>query len=133
MDEIKKNVLLIIEDEKILSETLEMKLVSEGYRVIKAFDGDEGLNLALSNHPDLILLDLLIPKINGLTVLKKLREDDWGKHAQVIILTNINSPNEVAEAMVINRDDIFEYVVKTSISLDEVVSHIKKRLKIDNL
>ncbi len=133
MDEIKKKVvLLIIEDEKILSDTLEEKLVLEGFDVIKAFDGDEGLKLALTDHPDLILLDLLMPKVDGITVFKKIREDSWGAHAPVVILTNVNSPSKVSEAMAVNSDDVFDYLVKTSTSLDSIISHIKKRLNINN-
>ena len=133
MDNInKKKLLLIVEDEKVLSNTLEERLVSEGFEVIKAFDGGEGLQLALSKHPDLILLDLLMPKVDGLTMFKKLREDPWGEYAPVIILTNADSSSNVADAMTIGHSDTFEYILKTSLSLDGVVSRIKKRLGLIN-
>jgi len=128
----KKKVLLIVEDEKILSGTLEERLLTEGFDVLKAFDGGEGLNIALTNHPDLILLDLLMPKVDGLTMFKKLREDPWGLHAPVIILTNADSSGKVADAMTIGHGNTFEYILKTSLSLDGVVSRIKKRLNITN-
>jgi len=133
MDKItKKNVLLIVEDEKVLSNTLEERLLSEGFNVIKAFDGEEGLKLALENHPDLILLDLLMPKVDGLTMFKKLRADSWGEYAPVIILTNADSSSKVAEAMDVGHSDTFEYILKTSLSLEGVVARIKKRLNITN-
>lgn len=128
----KKVVILIVEDEKVLSDAIEERLVYEGFSVIKAFDGDEGLHLALTNHPNLILLDLLMPKVDGLTMFKKLREDAWGVHAPVIILTNSDSSISVAEAMAVNKDNIFEYILKTTLSLDGVVSQINKRLNIIN-
>ena len=100
MDKInKKIVLLIVEDEKILSDTLEEKLVSEGFEVLKAIDGEEGLKLALDSHPNLILLDLLMPKVDGITMLKKLRKDTWGERANVIILTNVESSDKISESL----------------------------------
>lgn len=133
MDKIdKKIVVLIVEDEKILSNTLEDRLISEGFSVIKAFDGEEGLTVALKNHPDLILLDLLMPKVDGLTMFKKLRTDTWGEYVPVIILTNSDSSSKVAEAMAIGHTETFEYILKTSLSLEGVVAKIKKRLNILN-
>ena len=126
----KKILILVVEDEKILSDTLKERLVNEGFNVINAFDGLEGFNLAITEHPDLILLDLLLPKVDGLSMLKKLREDAWGAHAKVIILTNVSDPTKVAEGMKVGVGDVYEYLVKTNWSLDYVVARIKKRLKI---
>ena len=128
---IKKILILVVEDEKILVNILEEKLASEGFQVIKAFDGDEGLDLAKKEHPDLILLDILLPKVDGLTMLKKLREDSWGSHAEVMILTNVVDTAKIVEGMNINMDvnNTYEYVLKTSQSLDELVSRIKLRFK----
>lgn len=132
MEKNKIILLLIVEDEKILSDTLEEKLLLEGFKVIKAYDGDEALRLALANHPDLILLDLLLPKVDGKEMLKKLREDKWGAHIPIIILTNIESPSMVAEIMSIDNDSTFEYLVKNNTSLSEIVAHINKKLNINN-
>lgn len=126
----KKILLLIVEDEKILINTLEEKLVSEGFEVLKASDGGEGLKLALSKHPDLILLDLLMPKVDGLTMLKELRKDSWGKNASVIILTNVESSDKVAETASLGFGNMFEYMLKTNWSLDEMVSRIKEKLQL---
>lgn len=126
----KKNVLLIIEDEKTLSDTLEERLTSEGFEVFKAADGDEGLKLALDKHPNLILLDLLMPKVDGITMLKELRKDAWGKRASVIILTNVESSDKIADTIGLGFGNIFEYIIKTNWSLDDVVARIKERLKI---
>jgi DNA-binding response OmpR family regulator len=126
----KKIVLLIVEDEKTLADTLEERLVSEGFEVIKAIDGGEGLKLALDKHPNLILLDLLMPKVDGLTMLKDLRKDNWGKNASVIILTNVESSDKVADTIGLGFGNVFEYMLKTNWSLDDMVARIKDRLEL---
>jgi len=131
----RKYSVLVVEDEKPLSDALEEKLSEEGFDVLRAENGEEGVKLALSRHPDLILLDLIMPKIDGLTMLKMLRKDEWGSHAAVIILTNISDESKVAEVLssgFSNINDTYEYLVKTDWSLDAVVSKIKQRLKINN-
>ncbi len=124
----KKNVLLIVEDEKILLETLKEKLESEGFNVVTALDGSEGLKMAIDNHPDLILLDLLLPKVDGITMLKQLRKDKWGSKAPVIILTNVESSDKIAESLSVGFGDVFEYMLKTNWSLEDMVVRIKERL-----
>ena len=131
MDKIdKKIVLLIVEDEKTLADTLEERLISEGFEVLKASDGGVGLKFALDKHPDLILLDLLMPKVDGLTMLSELRKDTWGKSASVIILTNVESSDKVADTMGLGFGNVFEYMLKTNWSLDEMVLRIKERLQL---
>ena len=73
--------ILIVEDEEIMLKALVEKFSSEGFEVVQAIDGEEGLKKALCEKPDIILLDILLPKMDGMAVLKKLREDTWGKHA----------------------------------------------------
>jgi DNA-binding response OmpR family regulator len=129
----KKILILVVEDEKVLIDTLEEKLVSEGFDVTKAYDGDEGLKLALAEHPDLILLDILMPKVDGLVMLKKLREDSWGKYANVMILTNVKDTNTIADSMEIElggTGNTYEYIVKTDWSLESIIARIKNKLKI---
>lgn len=129
----KKILILVVEDEDILVRSLEDKLVSEGFSVKVAFNGTEGLNLALSEHPDLILLDILLPKLSGGMMLKYLREDPWGSHVKVIILTNIKEQTMVSEMMKIGLDvpnNTFDYIVKTDLSLAGIVDKIKERLEI---
>src|SRR3989344_5931193 len=81
---------LVIEDEDAIRWTMKEALAKDGLRVLEAKNGQEGLDLALNEHPDLILLDLVLPKIFGLDMLKKLREDEWGKRALVIVLTSLS-------------------------------------------
>lgn len=129
----KKVLILVVEDEKVLVDVIEEKLKTEGFEVIKAYDGNEALKIALSSHPDMILLDILMPEADGITMLKKLREDDWGKYANIMILTNVQTPNMIVKSMTYGLDGIqntYEYLVKTDWSLDAIVKRIKERLKI---
>jgi len=129
----KKILILVVEDEKILIRTLEERLAAEGFEVTKAYDGDQGLQLALIEHPDLILLDILMPNVDGLEMLKKLREDAWGKYAPVIILTNVKDTETMAKGMGIGMDGLnntYEYMVKTDWSLDAIIGRIRERLNI---
>ncbi len=131
MNEINKKILiLVIEDETILANALKEKLENEGFKVSSAYDGVEGLILALKEHPDLILLDLLIPKVDGMEIIKKLQEDSWGKNAKLIILTNVSDSTRMSKGWEISKNKAYPYVLKTDISLEEIVSKIKKELEI---
>lgn len=123
-----KKILLveIVEDEESLLNVLSEKFNSEGFRVLKAKNGEEGLKMALADHPDLILLDLLMPVMNGITMLKQLRLDPWGKNAKVIILTNLSDRAKVAEA---GELESHEYLIKSDWKLDDVVAKVRERLK----
>ena len=121
----KKKIILVIEDEEPLRRVLKDILTVEGYSIIETKDGVEGLEMALKEHPDLILLDIVMPKMNGLEMLKQLRTDEWGKTAPVIVLTNLSDNEDVAKAMDIGA---FEYFVKTDIKIDEVIAKIREKI-----
>jgi len=80
-----------------------------------------------ANKPDLILLDIILPKMDGMTVLKKLREDDRGKDVPVILLTNLDYSVGVAKAM---ESGAYDYLVKVDWTLEEVVEKVRKRLQV---
>ena len=117
--------ILIIEDEKPLLSALKDKFSRENLETLDAKNGKEGLEIALKKHPDLILLDLVLPIIDGLEMLKKLRKDTWGKNAIVMILTNLSDAEKLAEAIKIGVDD---FMVKTDWTLEKIVKKVKKRL-----
>lgn len=117
--------ILVIEDEFALRDTLKEVLLQERFLVSVATNGEEGLALALTEHPDLILLDIILPRMDGITMLKKLREDVWGKGAKVILLTNLDTNKEVAAAV---EQGAYEYLVKSDWKIDDVVAMIKKEL-----
>ena len=98
--------ILIIEDSQELADSLEDMLVFKGYLALKCGNGETGLATALREKPDLILLDLKLPDIEGYEVYRKLRADDWGKTARVLILTASDTSETVPADIDIASDDI---------------------------
>lgn len=121
-----KKKILIVEDDYSVASALEMKITSAGYEVVTAKDGEEGLNKATALHPDLILLDIILPKIDGMTLLTELRKDDWGKTAKVIILSNLGTGDELAQS---KEKNVKDFLVKTDWSMEDVVKKIKENLE----
>lgn len=122
-----EKTILIVEDEKPMLQILSDRLELEGFKVLTAVDGEEGLASALEHHPDLIILDILMPKMNGAEMLKKLIDDEWGKSVDVVCLTNLeNVPKSIQEFMKTN--DNIDYLVKFRTRLDGIIEHAKKRL-----
>jgi DNA-binding response OmpR family regulator len=120
-----KKKILIVEDDKPLLEALKKKLTLNKFNVIEAINGEDGLNKALAEHPDLILLDIIMPRMDGLTMLKKLREDKWGEGVPVIMLTNLSDSIEVAEA---TASGVHDYLVKSDWKMEDVVGKVKEKL-----
>ncbi|MFH1170031.1 MAG: response regulator [Candidatus Vogelbacteria bacterium] len=128
MTKSKETTILIVEDEAAQRKPLADELRDEGFRVLTAQNGQEGLELALREHPDLILLDILMPVMDGLTMMKKMRETNlWGKQVPIILLTNL-SANEEKMMQAITRDEPAFFLVKSDWTLQDVVSKIKERL-----
>jgi CheY-like chemotaxis protein len=124
-------IVLITEDETSLREALHEKLVNEGLIVFDAKNGEEGLEIALREHPDLILADILMPKMDGITMLKRIREDEWGRAVKFIILTNVTDIDEISTAVKlaeINNHESFEYLIKADIKMADVVDKVKGKL-----
>ena len=118
--------ILFIEDESALQKTFGDVLKQEGYQMFSALDGEVGLRLVKTEKPDLILLDLILPKINGFEVLEKLKEDQETKDIPVIVLTHLEEMEDVQKAIELGAKD---YLVKANYSLKEVVEKIKKALQ----
>jgi len=117
--------ILIVEDDPSYSNVFKDSFENEGFEVLMAANGEEGLKTALANHPDLIVSDIAMPIMDGLTMIKKLKEDDWGKEAYVILLTNLNDTDKVAEAA---ERGAFDYLVKNDWSMEDIVKKVKTRL-----
>ncbi len=115
--------ILVIEDDKFISDIYSTKLSSEGFRVILAENGEEGVKKIKSEQPDLILLDLFMPKMDGIEVLKKMKTD--GISIMTLVLTNAGENEYVAKAMELGAED---YLIKTSFTPDEVILKIKEKL-----
>lgn len=122
-----KNI-LIVEDELSVMNMLRNKLMREGFRVQEAMNGKDGLKIALKVHPDLILLDLLMPKMDGMNMLKKLREEnEWGRNVPVIILTNLTTDYDEQLEFITQTKPIY-YMVKSDWDIVDVVEKIKESL-----
>ncbi len=118
--------ILIVEDDSVLSWVLIKKFKKEGFDVSSAKNGEEGLDVALKEHPDLILLDIIMPKMDGVTVLKKLRVHQWGSSVPIILLTNLSSVTVDQEV----QDDVSEYLVKADWDIGDVVKKVRAELGI---
>jgi DNA-binding response OmpR family regulator len=123
----KKKKILIIDDDNSLSELYNDKFSREGFSVREAKNGKEGLEAALKERPDLVLLDILMPVMDGITMLKKLREDDWGKDVPVILLTNLDDTDKVAEAA---SEGVYDYLVKQDYRIEDLVKKVKDKLNL---
>lgn len=118
--------ILFIEDESALQKTFGDLLDQEGYEMISALDGEIGLRLAKKEDPDLILLDLILPKVHGFEVLKKLKQDPKTENIPIIILTNLEGVEDVERALELGATT---YLVKADYELEEVLTKIKKALE----
>ncbi|OGD31455.1 hypothetical protein A3C91_04155 [Candidatus Azambacteria bacterium RIFCSPHIGHO2_02_FULL_52_12] len=125
MDEPKKMKIALIEDEEVLSSVLENKLKKEGFEVFTAMDGEAGLALITAIRPDLILLDILMPKMDGFGVLTHLSQDKELAKIPVIIISNSGQPVEIDKALALGVKD---YLVKAEFDPQEVLDKIKKQL-----
>ncbi|MDD3102531.1 MAG: response regulator [Patescibacteria group bacterium] len=122
-----KYVILVIEDEPAIRDAIIIKLNRKGFVVLEAKNGQEGLDIALQKHPDLILLDIIMPIMDGFTVIEKLKKDEWGKNAPILLLTNLSDSETISESMKVNRSD---FLIKSDWTLEEVVKKINQKLNI---
>ncbi|OHA17303.1 MAG: hypothetical protein A3C79_03225 [Candidatus Taylorbacteria bacterium RIFCSPHIGHO2_02_FULL_45_28] len=126
-----QKTVLIVEDEKSLREAIVDILHLHNYRTLEAKNGKEGVEIALREHPDMILLDLIMPEMDGMAVLKKIREDTWGAHVFVIILTNVSATNEqLVNDMVTHKP--LNYLIKSDWKLHDVVEKMEQIFKAQN-
>lgn len=119
-----KNILLFVEDDLILQRMYQTLMKNHGYSVIPAMNGEEGLQKALSEHPDLILLDIRMPKMDGMTMLSKLRQDPWGASAKVIILTNLEPTDNILKGVVENNPTY--YLIKSNTKPEIVLEKVNE-------
>lgn len=119
--------ILIVEDDTVLSGALKTKFSVEAFTVSTAGDGEEGLSSALKDHPDIILLDVMMPKMDGMTMLSHLREDAWGKNVPVIILSN-NDPNNSTQLNVLDKTMPSYYLIKSNTAIDDIVVKVNELL-----
>jgi DNA-binding response OmpR family regulator len=116
----------VVEDDRFLRRACEAGLRRRGYAVLTAADGEEGLRLARTETPDLILLDLLMPKVSGLEMLRALRADTSMRNLRVLILSNSSREQDAQEIKGLGSEG---YLVKANLSLHELADHVAKILE----
>ena len=117
--------ILIVEDDEILIGLLQKKLTSLGYEIYLAKDGEVGLVLMREKKPDLVLLDIVMPKMNGLEVLSKVKEDPNFKKIPIIVISNSGQPVELDKIKKLGARD---WLIKTDFDLQELVGKVKKQI-----
>ena len=127
MDNSKKTI-LIVEDEKSLRRALVDFLSLKKFMTLEAKNGKEGIEIALSKHPELILLDIIMPEMDGIASLKKIREDSWGEKVPIIILTNLSATKEQLIDYKIPSRPTY-YLIKSDWKLCDIVKKIETILK----
>jgi len=119
--------ILICEDEPLIQSVYKKYLEQQGYKILTANNGKEGLKVAKTEHPNLILLDILMPVMDGLAVLKELRKDSWGKTANVLVLTNLSMTDDQTYTKEYGAKG---FLIKADHSLKDVGGIIKTTLNI---
>jgi len=122
----KRIKIAVIEDEESIKDIYVFKLKKEGFDVRYAIDGEAGLTLCEDYKPDLILLDLMMPKMTGEDMLEELRKFDWAKDIKVIILTNISKDEAPSKLRLLNVD---RYIIKAHYTPKQVVDIVREVLK----
>ncbi|MEN8252498.1 MAG: response regulator [Patescibacteria group bacterium] len=123
-----QKTILVVDDEEVQRKPMIEELQDEGYNVLVAVNGQEGLEMAFREEPDLILLDIVMPVMDGMTMLKELRQkNSWSKNVPVILLTNLSADQEgIIEG--VTKDEPAYYLVKSDFTLEEVVEKVNERL-----
>lgn len=119
-----KKKILVVEDEITMLNALKDKLTSEEFAVIGAKNGEEGFATALKEHPDLILLDIFMPRMDGITMMKNLRSDPWGRKVPIVILTNLNPDNTTIKAVEDYHPSF--YLVKSDWGINDLAAKIRE-------
>ncbi len=121
--------ILIIDDDKIFSKILRDGLIAGGegrYEVLSAFDGEEGFEVASKERPDLIMLDMMMPKVTGIEFLRKYRKEEFGKNTPVIVETQLSDLEKMSEGVELG---VRGYIIKSDYSLDTILRQVDDILK----
>ncbi len=124
MDNMLKKV-LIVEDDKDFLWLLRMNFENQGLLVSYALDGEEGFLMAQKENPDLLLMDITLPKMDGISMAKKIKDN--GIMSKMIFLTNMNDPGHIQRALEISSN--IDYIVKSDVHIDAIVQRVKQKLE----
>lgn len=114
--------ILVVEDDKFLRKVYESKLPKEGFTVVSAADGEAGLEAIKKEKPDLVLLDLIMPKKTGFEVLEALQSDPKAKPPVILVLSNLGQEEDIERSKALGATD---FLVKSNLSIKEVVERIR--------
>jgi len=117
-----KSKVLLVEDDKMLADMYVTKFSKEGMEILKADDGAQGLEMAKQHKPDLILLDIIMPKLDGFAVLKELKKDPNMSDTHILLLTNLGQSEDVEKGKQLGADD---YFIKANHTPAEIVTKVK--------
>jgi len=120
---------LFIEDEPSLQKALSLSLKAQGFDVLSAFDGESGLSMVKESKPDLVLLDLILPKMDGFTVLEELKKMPETKDMPVIVLTNLDDTEDVQRVLDLGATN---YLIKASYNTEDIAGKVKEILEKTN-
>ena len=121
----KEKTILIIEDEPLLSSMYKERFKMAGFRVLTAMEAESGFNIAEKEHPDIVLLDILLPKESGISFLKRIKQDESLKMIPVVAFSNYDNPQVKKEALDLGAKD---YLIKTSYTPQEIIEKVKSYL-----
>lgn len=119
--------ILVVEDEIAYLKLLQNQLTKSNYEVIKAENGKVGLAVAKRIHPDLIILDLRMPVMDGIAMLNELRKDPYGETVKVIVLTNLEPNDLILKELLVDKPTY--YLIKSDIQLTELLEKVKELLE----
>lgn len=121
--------IVLVEDDEILSKVVYEELISAGFEVKRAFDGEEGLKLVKSEKPNLVLLDIILPKKNGFDVLAEIKESPEMRTVPVILLTMLGSDEDIKRGLRLGAND---YIVKTQHAVAEIVEKVRDFFRLES-
>jgi CheY-like chemotaxis protein len=108
---------LIVDDDKLVRESIDAMLRGSGHETLEAENGQKGLDTALAQHPDLIIADVRMPELDGITMAEKLRQDEWGKNVPVIILSDDDTTGTINQAL---TSGVTVYLSKSGLTSDSL-------------
>ena len=114
--------ILIIEDDDFFRELIRKKLVSEGFEVSESIDGEKGIETIKEIHPDLVILDLLLPSIDGFEVLSKVKADASIAQTRFIVLSNLGQQEDIERGLRLGADD---FLIKSQFDIDQIMDKVK--------
>ena len=118
--------ILVVEDDKFLRELIAQKIMKEGYDVIEAVDGEKGAESIRKEKPDLVLLDLILPGIDGFEVLAKMKSDPSTSEIPVIILSNLGQKDDIEKGLEMGAND---YMIKAHFTPAEIIEKVRSVIK----